>query len=83
MPGGNFHALVGDQAINAKQRIDYANATTIYIGFGAPGALEANPAWQIRRQTLDGSGRTTEINFAGGTVAYEQIWNNRTTLNYS
>ena len=80
---GLFHPFVGDQVINAKQRIHYASATTIYYGLAAPGASEDDPAWQIRRETLDAQGRTTEINFAGGTVEYGQVWANRTTLTYS
>lgn len=80
---GNFFAIGGDQAINAKQRIDYASATTIYIGFAAPGSATSDEAWQIRRQTLDSSGRTTAIDFANGTLEYNQVWDNRATLSYS
>jgi len=80
---GNFHPLVGDQAINAKQRIDYISATRILYGFSAPGTLESAASWQIREETLDSEGRTIAINFAGRTLEYNQIWNNRLTLTYT
>lgn len=80
---GNFHPLTGDQVINAKQRIQYASATINYYGLAAPGTLTSEAGWQIRRETLDDQGRTTQIDFAGGTLEYNQIWDNRATLDYS
>jgi hypothetical protein len=80
---GEFHPLSFDQVINAKQRIDYASSTTNYYGLAAPGSPTSQARWQIRRETLDSSGRTTAIDFAGGTLAYSQIWDNRATLSYS
>ena len=82
MPG-NFHPLVGDQAINAKQRVDYNSSTINYYGFAAPGTATGTAGWQIRRETLDSQGRTIQIDFAGGTSEYGQIWDNRLTLLYS
>lgn len=83
---GNFHPLSADQAINAKQRLSYDTAdpaVTNYYGFAAPGTAETDAGWQIRRETLDSQGRTTAIDFAGGTLEYSQIWANRATLSYS
>ena len=80
---GNFHPLSGDQVINAKQRIDYASATINYYGLAAPGTATNAAAWQIRRETLDSSQRTTQIDFAGGTLDYNQIWDNRASLDFS
>lgn len=80
---GNFSPIVGDQAINSKQRIDYVSATRVLYGFAAPGTDEASPGWQIRQQTLDAQGRTTHIDFAGGTLARNQVWTSRMSLDYS
>ena len=80
---GNFHPIVGDQVINAKQRITYQNSTTNYYRLAAPGTATSSPAWQIRRETLDSQQRTTAIDFAGGTLEYNQVWDNVLTLDFS
>ena len=82
MPG-NFHPLSGDQVINAKQRIEYVSSTINYYGLASPGTATSAAGWQIRRETLDSQQRTTAIDFAGGTLALEQIWDNRASLDYS
>ena len=82
MPG-NFHPLVGDQAINSKQRVQYVNATRILYGLAAPGTAEDAAGWSIREETLDSSGRTIEINFANATAEYGAKWSERLTLSYS
>lgn len=79
---GNFHPLSGDQVINAQQRIDYVSSTKNYYGLAAPGALTSDSAWQIREETLDSQGRTIAIKFAGSTLEYNQIWDNRAVLTY-
>lgn len=83
---GNFHPIGFDQVINAKQRLAYDTATppvTNYYGLAAPGTAEDAPGWSIRRETLDSDGRTIQIDFAGGSSEYGQIWANRLTLSYS
>ena len=80
---GNWHPLTGDQVINAKQRIEYVSATINYYGLASPGAATSDAGWQIRRETLDSQSRTIQIDFAGGTLEYNQIWDNRATLAYS
>ena len=82
MPG-NFHGLTGDQVINAKQRIEYNSSTINYYGLAAPGTATSAAGWQIRRETLDSQSRTIQIDFAGGTLEYGQVWDNRATLSYS
>ena len=80
---GNFHPLSGDQVINAPQSIQYVSSTKNYYGLAAPGTVSSAAAWQIREETLDAIGRTIEIKFAGGTLEYNQVWDNRATLSYS
>ena len=80
---GNFHPLSGDQVINPTQRIQYVSTTRNLYGLAAPSTAEGDAGWQIREELLDTQGRTTEINFAGGTREYNQIWSNRATLSYS
>lgn len=79
---GNFHPLVGDQVINAKQRIDYVSATRTIYGYAAPGMAEDAAGWQVYEELLDSQGRPTETNFAGGTLDRIHKWSERLTLTY-
>ncbi len=82
---GNFHPISFDQAINAKQRIDYVSATRILYGFAAPGTAETDGGWAIREEILDSNQRTIEINFARSTIEYSENnkWSDRLTYIYS
>ena len=80
---GNFHPIGFDQVINAKQRLEYVSSTINYYGLAAPGTLTSEAGWSIRRETLDTSGRTIQVDLAGGSSEYGQIWDNRATLTYS
>ena len=80
---GNFHPMVGDQALNAKQRVHYVSTIRILYGLAAPGTPTSSPGWQIRQETLNNSGQTTDIDFAGGTAEYGAIWDDRLGLSYS
>lgn len=80
---GNFHPLVGDQVINARQEIDYdSTANANYVGIAAPGATTAQAAWAIRKITFDSQSRTIRVEFAGKTLEYNQVWDDRLTLTY-
>ena len=80
---GQFIALSGDQVINAKQRIQYVSTTRNLYGLAAPGTATSVAGWQIREEILDSQDRTTEINFAGGTLEFIQVWDDRLNYSYS
>lgn len=82
--GGEYFHVSGDQVLNLRQRHEYTDTFpgTQYHGLAAPGTLDSDAGWVIRRETLDASGRTTHIDFAGGTVAFINIWDNRASLDY-
>ncbi|HXS93172.1 MAG TPA: hypothetical protein VN736_01135 [Candidatus Limnocylindrales bacterium] len=67
------------------QAFDYdASGNPIYLGYAVPGNSNAASAvWRILKLTYDGSGRVTNRQYAGGSVLFNQIWNNRATLTYS
>lgn len=58
------------------------SSQTEYIGFALPGTSKASPRWLIKKLTYS-AGLVTDIQFAGGVVAFNSIWNNRTSLSYS
>ena len=64
-------------------RVDYASATINYYGHAACGSLQASPVWRIRRETLDGDGRTTVIEYADGNGSFDNSWSNRASIDYS
>lgn len=75
--------LVGNVLINYQQVIDYASTTTNYYGVAPPGTAQSDARWQIRRETLDSQGRTTNIQFANGSINLDQTWTTRASQTYS
>lgn len=61
-------------------RIDEVSDTMIYMGWGRPGANENSAIWKIKR--------TYKINtvwyqeYADGNEFFDNIWANRSSLNY-
>ena len=75
--------LGGELLLHLKQKSEYVSATKNYYGLTAPGNATSAAAWQIRQETLDSQGRTTDIQFANGSIDYNLIWDNRATYTYS
>lgn len=65
------------------QKISYITAGAEYIGFALPGTPQGSPKWMIKKLTYDGSNRVTDIQFANGILAFDQVWTNRASLTYS
>jgi hypothetical protein len=61
--------------------IDQVDSNTTYIGVGKTGEATSSAVWQIRK--LLTSGTVTTIKYANGSDAYNQIWDNRSSLSYS
>ena len=63
--------------------IDYAGgANPIYIGKALPGASKAAAVWQIKKLTYSGS-NVTDLQWAGGSLAFGTVWNSRADATYS
>jgi len=62
--------------------IDYASATINYYGYSSPNVKGSDKLWRIRRETLDSQGRTIKIEFADGNQNFNNVWNDRASLNY-
>jgi|GEM_PF-1449883 len=68
---------------NMTTRLDYEGGNNIiYAGYAQPGSEETDPVWQIRKMEYDGNGNLTSVKFAGGTAAFDKIWNNRDSYTY-
>ena len=62
-------------------RVDVASGTVTYVGNAPTGTATTASAWKIKRITT--TGLSTTIEWANGTAAYTNIFDNRTGLNYS
>lgn len=54
-----------------------------YIGLALPGSNKSAPIWLIKKLTYDSSNRVTDIQFAGGAFAFNQVWDDRASLSFS
>lgn len=55
---------------------------TEYIGYALPGTSKSSPKWLIKKLTYSGS-LVTDIQFANGVIAFDQVWDARGGLSYS
>ena len=55
----------------------------LYVGIAYPGKATSDASWSIFKQAYDGSGRPTTKRYAGGNDGFTDIWDNRTSLNYT
>ena len=62
-------------------RLDEVSPTVSYVGEAAPGTLDSEPKWRIKR--LDTSGSDLDITWANGAAEFVHVWNNRAALTYS
>lgn len=69
-----------------QQIMDLAGgANVIYIGWATPGVPTSAAKWKIRKlgYTADSNGtlQVTRIQYMNGDVGFNQIWDNRVSLN--
>lgn len=60
-----------------------ANNNVEYLGYALPGTSQGAPSWLIKKLTYNGSNLVTDVKFANGVIAFDQIWNSRTGFTYS
>lgn len=72
----------GAEEVPYATRIDEVSATLMYKAEAVPGSLDADAVWRISRLTFAADGDVT-IEWAGGTSAFDKIWDNRLALSYS
>ena len=59
-----------------------SNGLIEFVGRTLPGNSKSEAKWQIKKLTYDGR-KITDIQFAGGSDAFNKIWDNRSSLSYS
>lgn len=70
----------GDEVL-AQRVDDESGGTVLYIGEAAPGSIDSATVWRIKRITFTGQDSVTE--WAGGTAAFDKIWDDHLTETYS
>lgn len=90
-PLGSYPVLVdrtadGDEIQNVRilptiTYIDEVSASVSYYGFAAPGSLTSTSDWRIIKKTV--SGAVTSYLYAGGSIDFDKIWDNRASYTYS
>lgn len=62
-------------------RLDADSPTVQYLGYAAARTATNAAAWQIKRLTI--SGESVIAEWADGDVEFDNVWDNRASLNYS
>ena len=63
------------------QKIDEVSTTLVYVGYAqVSGANAAQAVWKIKK--IEKIGTVWEFKYADGDELYDNIWNNRYSLNY-
>lgn len=64
--------------------LDYNSGTLpVYIGQANADTATSEAKWQIKKLTYDGNDNVTSILAAGGTLDFNQVWDDRASLSYS
>jgi len=61
-------------------RLDQVSDNLFYVGKALIGSIDSSSVWQIVRYTQTGTVLKSE--YANGNEAFDQVWNDRTTLTY-
>ena len=63
-------------------RVDEASVASVtFVGEAAPNSASSEAVWRI--QKIDETGEETVITYADGNSLFDNIWDNRTTLEYA
>ena len=54
----------------------------VYHGFASPGTAKSAAGWAIRKFIYSGFD-VTDVQWAGGTAAFNSVWDNRASYTYS
>lgn len=71
----------GEEEMAYAERVDFISATLLYRGEAVPGTLESEAKWRIRRITI-GADKDTTTEWADGDADFNNVWDDRLSLNY-
>lgn len=79
-PGPAGPAGLSEDSVAYARQTDFVGDTVIYKGEAEAGSLFSSPIWRIRKIVLTGDD-VSEI-WADGNTNFDNIWDNRVSLNY-
>ena len=62
--------------------VEYSGSNPIYVGETEPGSGKGEAKWKIMKIGYSGD-NPSDIQYADGDTKYDNIWDNRGSLNYS
>ena len=69
---------------NYMTALDYdSSGNLIYIGKANMNSSKSDGVWSIRKLVYNASNNLTDMSWANGDGAFNNIWNNRTAISYS
>ena len=78
------YLLAGDLVHIKKFKALASNNQVIeYMGYAAPGTLDTDPRWFIKKMIYDGNGFQTDETFAGGNANFDKSWALKGSYTYS
>lgn len=75
-----FPGVSEDEKVYSK-RTDFITDELLYRGEAAPGSIESDPVWRIRKIAISLDGDVSE-EWADGNANFDNIWADRLTLPY-
>jgi len=67
-------AILPFNPADLKMLIEYVGNNSRYYGKARPGASESATAWRIEHEIVNASGNTISLDYAGGVLEYDSIW---------
>lgn len=77
MAQGLSHSIEEEYSI----RVDEPSSGVLYVGEALIGSLTSTAVWKIKKLTTVGA--ITSVLWADGNDAFDNIWDNRTSITYS
>ncbi len=75
-----FPGVSEDEKVYSK-RTDFITDELLYRGEAAPGSIESDPVWRIRKIAISLDGDVSE-EWADGNANFDNVWADRLTLIY-
>lgn len=77
----NLAKLQGEDQFRFDTFIDEASSTITYYGLASPGTATSSAKWRILRKQVVGN--ITKYRYANASAEFDQIWDNRASLDYT
>jgi len=64
-------------------KMEYTGTNVTYVGEAQPGSSTSAAVWRIKKLTYNSNSMVTDIKWAGGTSAFNKVWDSRASYTYS